>query len=90
LSGSTAPAIAIDVDHALRADEVFRRLDYHSIDVTVNAGVVLLQGHATTPVSRAWAERAARDVRGVLAVTNQIVTDSAESEQVRGRPQAAA
>jgi osmotically-inducible protein OsmY len=71
----TDRAIAIDVDQALRADEVVRRLDYRSIDVTVSAGVVLLHGHATTPVSRTRAERAAQDVRGVLVVTNQIVTD---------------
>jgi osmotically-inducible protein OsmY/sporulation protein YlmC with PRC-barrel domain len=71
----TDRAIALDVDQALRADEVVRRLDYRSIDVTISAGVVLLHGHATTPVSRARAERAAQDVRGVLAVTNQIVTD---------------
>jgi osmotically-inducible protein OsmY/sporulation protein YlmC with PRC-barrel domain len=73
----TDRAIAIDVDQALRDDEVVRRLDYRSIDVTVGAGVVLLQGHATTPVSRAGAERAAQNVRGVLAVRNQIVTDGA-------------
>jgi osmotically-inducible protein OsmY/sporulation protein YlmC with PRC-barrel domain len=68
-------AIAIDVGQALRDDELVRRLDYRSIAVTVGAGVVLLHGHATTPVSRARAERAARGVRGVLEVTNQIVTD---------------
>jgi osmotically-inducible protein OsmY len=68
-------AIAIDVDRALRADDMVRRLDYRSIDVTVNAGVVLLRGYATMPVSRLRAERAAQAVRGVLAVTNQIVTD---------------
>ncbi len=71
----TDRAIAIDVDQALRADEVVRRLDYRSIDVMVSAGVVVLHGHATTPVSRARAERAAQNVRGVLEVTNQIVTD---------------
>ncbi len=68
-------AIAIDVDQALRDDEVIRQLDYQSIAVTVGAGVVLLHGHATTPVSAQRAERAARSVRGVLKVTNQIVTD---------------
>jgi osmotically-inducible protein OsmY/sporulation protein YlmC with PRC-barrel domain len=71
----TDHAIAIDVDQALRDDEVVRRLDYQSIAVTVGAGVVLLHGHATTPVSAQRAERAARGVRGVVEVTNQIVTD---------------
>jgi osmotically-inducible protein OsmY len=71
----TDRAIAIGVDQALRDDELVRRLDYQSIAVTVAAGEVLLHGHATTPVSRARAERAARGVRGALRVTNRIVTD---------------
>lgn len=71
----TDRAILIDVEEALRDDEIVRRLDYRSIDVMVNAGVVALSGHATTPVSRVRAERAARGVRGVLGVVNEIVTD---------------
>jgi osmotically-inducible protein OsmY len=71
----TDRAILIDVDQALRDDEVVRRLDYRSIDVTVGAGVVVLRGHATTPVSAQRAARAARRVRGVLGVVNEIVTD---------------
>jgi osmotically-inducible protein OsmY len=71
----TDRAIAHDVNQALRDDEVVRRLDYRSIDVAVSAGVVLLHGHATATVSQTRAERAARSVRGVLGVTNQIVTD---------------
>jgi osmotically-inducible protein OsmY len=71
----TDRAIAHDVDQALLSDEVVRRLDYRTIDVMVNTGVVLLRGHATATASRARAEHAAQDVRGVLGVTNQIVTD---------------
>lgn len=71
----TDRAIAHDVDQALLSDEVVRRLDYRSIDVAVGAGVVLLRGHATATASQTRAERAARGVRGVLEVTNQIVTD---------------
>jgi osmotically-inducible protein OsmY len=71
----TDRAIAMDVDQALREDEMVRRLDKRSIDVAVGAGVVLLHGHATATASQTRAERAARDVRGVLKVTNQIVTD---------------
>jgi osmotically-inducible protein OsmY len=71
----TDRAILIDVDQALRDDDVVRRLDYRSIDVMVGAGVVVLRGHATTPVSRGRAERAARGVRGVLGVVNEIVSD---------------
>jgi osmotically-inducible protein OsmY len=71
----TDRAIAHDVDQALRDDGVVRRLDYRSIDVAVSAGVVLLRGHATATASQTRAELAARGVRGVLGVTNQIVTD---------------
>jgi osmotically-inducible protein OsmY/uncharacterized protein YrrD len=71
----TDRAILIDVDQALWADEIVRRLDYRSIDVMVGAGVVVLRGYATTPVSRVRAERAARGVRGVLGVVNEIVAD---------------
>jgi osmotically-inducible protein OsmY len=71
----TDRAILIDVDEALRGDEIVRRLDYRSIDVMVGAGVVLLHGYATTPVSRSRAERAVRGVRGVLGVVNEIVSD---------------
>jgi osmotically-inducible protein OsmY len=67
--------ILIDVEEALRDDEIVRRLDERSIEVMVGAGVVVLRGHATTPVSRVRAERAARGVRGVLGVVNEIVTD---------------
>lgn len=72
----TDHAILIDVEEALRDDELVRRLDYHSIDVMVGAGVVVLRGHATTPTSQIRAERAARSVRGVLGVVNEIVTDA--------------
>ncbi len=50
-------------------------LDLDTIDVAVNDGVVILSGHATTPTSKARAERAARQVPGVQGVVNQIVTD---------------
>jgi osmotically-inducible protein OsmY len=71
----TDRAILIDVRQALRDDEVVGRLHDRSIDVTVGTGVVVLRGHAATPVSRVRAERAARGVRGVLGVVNEIATD---------------
>jgi osmotically-inducible protein OsmY/uncharacterized protein YrrD len=67
--------IAADVDQALWADEVIRALDFETIDVSVHDGVVVLSGYATTPTSRARAERAARQVVGVLGVENEIVID---------------
>jgi osmotically-inducible protein OsmY/uncharacterized protein YrrD len=68
-------AIAADVDQALWSDEVIRALDIETIDVAVHDGVVTLSGYATTPTSKARAERAARQVPGVLRVENEIVTD---------------
>jgi osmotically-inducible protein OsmY/sporulation protein YlmC with PRC-barrel domain len=69
-------AIAADVDQALWSDEVIRALDIETIDVAVRDGVVTLSGYATTPTSKARAERAARQVPGVLRVENEIVTDA--------------
>jgi osmotically-inducible protein OsmY/uncharacterized protein YrrD len=69
-------AIAADVDQALWSDEVIRALDIETIDVAVHDGVVTLRGYATTPTSKAQAERAARQVPGVLRVENEIVTDA--------------
>jgi len=67
--------IAADVEQALWADEVIRALDLETIDATVNDGVVILNGHASTPATKARAERAARQVPGVQGVVNQIITD---------------
>ena len=67
--------IAADVEQALWADEVIRALDLETIDATVNDGVVILNGHATTPTIKARAERAARQLPGVQGVVNQIITD---------------
>lgn len=69
-------AIAADVDWALWDDEVIREIDAETIDVAVHDGVVVLSGYASTPVSKARAERAARSVAGVLGVENRIVTDA--------------
>jgi osmotically-inducible protein OsmY len=67
--------IAADVGQALRSDEVIRALDIETIDVSVHDGVVTLSGYATTPTTKARAERAARQVPGVLRVENEIVID---------------
>jgi len=80
-------AIAADVDEALWSDEVIRALDFETVDVAVREGVVILSGYATTPVGKARAERAARQVSGVLKVVNQIVTDDEVVAAVaRARP----
>ncbi len=68
-------AILADIDQALWDDEIVRALDFETLDAVVRDGVVVLSGYAATPVSRARAERAARQVEGVQGVVNQIVTD---------------
>jgi osmotically-inducible protein OsmY len=68
-------ALAAEVERALWSDEVVRALDYADMEVTVGGGVVALHGYAATPVSKIRAERAVRQVPGVLAVDNQLVTD---------------
>jgi len=67
--------ITADVGQALWSDEVIRALDFETIDVSVHDGVVTLSGYATTPTTKARAERAARQVPGVLRVENEIVID---------------
>jgi osmotically-inducible protein OsmY/sporulation protein YlmC with PRC-barrel domain len=75
-------AITVDVDQALWSDEIIRALDIESIDATVRDGVVILSGYATTPTTKAHAERVARQVPGVLGVENRIVMDDEVVEAV--------
>ena len=72
----TDSAIAHDVDQALWADGVIRALDVETIEASVGDGVVTLSGYASTPTSKALAERAVRQVPGVLGVKSEIVTDN--------------
>jgi osmotically-inducible protein OsmY len=68
-------AVKRDVERALLSDDLIRRIDAPTIDVTVSAGVVVLRGHAIVATSSTRAERAARSVPGVLEVVNQIIPD---------------
>jgi sporulation protein YlmC with PRC-barrel domain len=75
-------AITADVRQTLWSDEIIRALDIESIDAAARDGLVILSGYATTPTSKARAERAARQVPGVLRVENRIVTDDEVVEAV--------
>ena len=67
--------LAAEVDNALWSDDTLRVTDYNEIKVTVEGGIVILQGHVVTPINRYRAEKAARSVSGVLGIQNQLVVD---------------
>ncbi len=69
-------ALAVEVDKAMWADEILRVTDYNEIQVTVEGGIVFLQGYVATPMNRSRAETATRSVAGVLGIQNQLVVDS--------------
>lgn len=64
-----------DVERALWDDDLIRRIDLPTIDVSVSVGTVVLRGHAMAATSPARAELAARGVPGVREVINRIITD---------------
>jgi osmotically-inducible protein OsmY/sporulation protein YlmC with PRC-barrel domain len=67
--------LMMDVDKAIWADEILRDTDYNEIDVKVESGFVILQGHVVTNMNRLRAENAALSVSGVLGLTNHLVVD---------------
>jgi len=67
--------LAVEVDKAMWADEILRDTDYNEIDVTVESGIVFLQGHVTSSVNLHRAEKAIRSVAGVLGIQNHLVVD---------------
>lgn len=68
-------AIASEVNDALWADDIVRETDYHDLDVSVNDGLVTLNGHTQTPGIKARAEQATHSARGALGVENRLVAD---------------
>ena len=63
------------VDKALWSDEILRQTDYQEIGLSVQEGVVRLQGHVVTQGNKRNAEAAARSVPGVLDLENGLVVD---------------
>jgi osmotically-inducible protein OsmY/sporulation protein YlmC with PRC-barrel domain len=68
--------LATGVENALWADDILRVTDYNQINITVENGIVILQGHVVTVINQARAEYAARLVPGVLGVENHLVVDN--------------
>ena len=68
-------ALAAEVEAVLWSDEILRNTDYTEIGVSVEDGVVRLQGHMSTWRNRTLAEEAACSVPGVLGLENDLVLD---------------
>ena len=68
-------ALAAEVEAVLWSDEILRNTDYDEIGVSVEDGIVRLQGHVSTWRNKTRAEEAAYSVVGVLGVENELVVD---------------
>jgi uncharacterized protein YrrD len=68
-------ALAAEVKAALWSDEILRNTDYNEIRVSVEDGVVRLQGHMSTWRNKTRTEEFAYSVVGVLGVENDLVLD---------------
>jgi osmotically-inducible protein OsmY len=68
-------ALAAEVEAALWSDEILRNTDYQEIGVSVEDGIVKLQGHVISLRNKTRAEEAACSVPGVLALENELVLD---------------
>lgn len=75
-----APAQAISVEPTARDDQIQRRIRqildattwYRQLRVTVDDGIVFLDGEARTDEQRAWARDLAKNTQDVVAVVNRI------------------
>jgi osmotically-inducible protein OsmY/sporulation protein YlmC with PRC-barrel domain len=68
-------ALAAEVKAALWSDEILRNTDYNEIRVSVEDGIVRLQGHMSTWRNKTRAEESACSMVGVLGVENELVLD---------------
>ena len=68
-------AIAAEVEAALWSDEILRNTDYSEIGVSVEDGIVRLQGHVNTWRNKTRAEETARAVAGILGLENNLILD---------------
>ncbi len=68
-------ALAAEVKAALWSDEILRNTDYNKILVSVEDGLVRLQGHMGTWRNKTRAEEIAYSVVGLLGVENDLVLD---------------
>jgi osmotically-inducible protein OsmY/sporulation protein YlmC with PRC-barrel domain len=68
-------ALAAEVQGALWSDEILRNTDYNEIGVSVENGILRLQGHVNSKRNRIRAEEAAGSIPGVLGVQNDLILD---------------
>jgi osmotically-inducible protein OsmY len=68
-------ALAREVDAALSKESAFKAIDYNSIDVRVNGGIVHLYGHVSSLANQHRAERAVQNLPGLLGINNYLIPD---------------
>lgn len=76
--------IAEDVDQALWNDEVLKNSDYYQIDVRVQDGIVILNGHVNTSMNQWRAETAPKNIPGILGVKSHLIADDKLIYEVAG------
>ena len=67
--------LVAEVKAALWSDEILRNTDYNEIRVSVEDGIVRLQGHMSTWRNKTRAEEIAFSVVGALGVENDLILD---------------
>jgi osmotically-inducible protein OsmY len=68
-------AIADKVDRAIWKDEVLRVTAYHEIEIQVENGIVSLWGHVASVITQGRVEKAIKNIRGILGISNHLVQD---------------
>jgi osmotically-inducible protein OsmY len=68
-------AILQDVERAIANDEILRRIDLPTLRIQAHDGTVFLRGHVATRPHREQIEAIVGKVRGVRAVSNQVIAD---------------
>lgn len=82
-SGPPEPAQKVDVRPVAADDQIQQRIErilkasrwFSDVEVTVQEGIVFLNGRATEADQRAWAANMSRNVQDVVAVVNNITIE---------------
>ena len=78
----TDAALKESIYHAFWKDDVLRAMEYSEIDVHVKSGVVYLDGHIVSTISRSRIENAMRAIPGILGILNNLVLDDKLTHEV--------
>jgi osmotically-inducible protein OsmY/uncharacterized protein YkvS len=78
----TDAAIKESIYHAFWQDDVLRAMEYSEIDVHVKSGVVYLDGHIVSTISKSRIEIAMRAIPGILGIQNNLVLDDRLTHEV--------